>query len=166
MKAYCIKNFSSTIILFLPHILIQSCFHFISPQLIFTCWNKIYQILNKYIITPLSSKQHHDYGILITGCTGSCQNDNFQHSQWPKFNQSDISILIQQSCSCWGVHLHHHYRQVSNIRCNLAGNKTVDHSDVVGASPVGAAPATSSFSTSYLASIAWAKATARRDVKH
>ena len=39
------------------------------------------------------------------------------------------------------------YRQVSNIRRTLIGNKIVDHSDVVGASPVGAAPTTSSFST-------------------
>ena len=39
------------------------------------------------------------------------------------------------------------YRQVSNIRRTLVGNKMVDHSDVVGASPVGAAPTTSSFST-------------------
>ena len=39
------------------------------------------------------------------------------------------------------------YRQVSNIRCTLVGNKIVDDSDVVGASPVGAAPASSSFST-------------------
>ena len=39
------------------------------------------------------------------------------------------------------------YRKVSNIRSNLVGNKIVDHSDVVGASPVGAAPTTSSFST-------------------
>ena len=38
------------------------------------------------------------------------------------------------------------YRQVSNIRRTLVGNKIVDHSDVVGASPVGAAPTTSSFS--------------------
>ena len=37
------------------------------------------------------------------------------------------------------------YRQ--NIRRTLVGNKIVDHSDVVGASPVGAAPTTSSFST-------------------
>ena len=35
----------------------------------------------------------------------------------------------------------------SNISCILVGNKIVDHSDVVGASPVGAAPTTSSFST-------------------
>ena len=39
------------------------------------------------------------------------------------------------------------YRQVSNIKRTLVGNKIVDHSDVVGASPVGAAPTTSSFST-------------------
>ena len=40
------------------------------------------------------------------------------------------------------------YRKTSNIRRTLVGNKIVDHSDVVGASPVGAAPTTSSFSTS------------------
>ena len=39
------------------------------------------------------------------------------------------------------------YRQVSNISRTLVGNKVVDHSDVVGASPVGDAPITSSFST-------------------
>ena len=39
------------------------------------------------------------------------------------------------------------YRQVSNISRILVSNKIVDHSDVVGASPVGAAPTTSSFST-------------------
>ena len=42
---------------------------------------------------------------------------------------------------------HKGYCQVSNIRRTLEGNKIVDHSDVVGASPVGAAPTTSSFST-------------------
>ena len=39
------------------------------------------------------------------------------------------------------------YHQVSNISCTLEGIDIVDHSDVVGASPVGAAPTTSSFST-------------------
>ena len=39
------------------------------------------------------------------------------------------------------------YRKISNISRTLVGNKIVDHSDVVGASPVGAAPTTSSFST-------------------
>ena len=40
------------------------------------------------------------------------------------------------------------YRKTSNIsRTLLVGNKIVDNSDVVEASPVGAAPTTSSFST-------------------
>ena len=43
------------------------------------------------------------------------------------------------------------YRQISNIRHTLVGNKLVDHSDVVGASPVGAAPTKSSFATKRLA---------------
>ena len=41
----------------------------------------------------------------------------------------------------------YHYRQVCNISRTLVGNKIVDHSEVVGASPVGAALTTSSFST-------------------
>ena len=41
--------------------------------------------------------------------------------------------------------------QTSNIRRNWI----LDHSDVVGASPVGAAPITSSFSTEHQASMDW-----------
>ena len=37
--------------------------------------------------------------------------------------------------------------QISNISRTLEGNIIVDHSDVVGAPPVGAAPTTSSFSS-------------------
>ena len=58
------------------------------------------------------------------------------------------------------------YHQISNISHTLVGNKIVYHSDVVGASPVGAAPTTSSFSTYHQASIYWTKTTARRDEKH
>ena len=39
------------------------------------------------------------------------------------------------------------YRQISNINLTLVGNKIVDHSDVVGASPFRGAPTTPSFST-------------------
>ena len=38
------------------------------------------------------------------------------------------------------------YRQISNIGRTLVSNIIVDHSDVVGATPAGAAPTTSSFS--------------------
>ena len=58
------------------------------------------------------------------------------------------------------------YRQTSNISRTSVGKKIVDHSDVVGASPVGAAPTTSSFQTEQLVSMEWAKTTARRDEKH
>ena len=37
--------------------------------------------------------------------------------------------------------------QTSNVKRTLVGYKIVDHSDVVGALPAGAAPSTSSFST-------------------
>ena len=50
-------------------------------------------------------------------------------------------VLTSQGCA---IHI---YRKVFNIRRTLVGNKIVDHSDVVGAPPVGAAPTTSSFST-------------------
>ena len=39
------------------------------------------------------------------------------------------------------------YRKTSTISRTLVGNKIVDNSDVVGASPVGAASTTFSFST-------------------
>ena len=39
------------------------------------------------------------------------------------------------------------YRKISNIKRTLVGKNIADHSDVVGASPVGATPTTSSFST-------------------
>ena len=39
------------------------------------------------------------------------------------------------------------YRHVSDLSRTLVGNKTVDHADVIGASPVGVAPTTPSLST-------------------
>ena len=77
---------------------------------------------------------------------------------WGQFHRkcSRYKYLIWVWNYCW----------VSNIRCTLVGNKIVDHSDVDGASPVGAAPTTSSFSTEHLASMDWAKTTARQDETH
>ena len=48
----------------------------------------------------LKWKYHHSDEIFITDHTGSCQNDNFQGSQWWKFNQNDISNSV---FSCVGV---------------------------------------------------------------
>ena len=49
------------------------------------------------------------------------------------------TLFLLMACHC--------YHQTSNIRHTLVHNKIVDHSDVVGASPVGADPTTSSFLT-------------------
>ena len=51
--------------------------------------------------------------------------------------------------------------QTSDISGTSVGNIIVDHSDVVGTSPVGTATIMSSFSTYLLASVDWAKTTAR-----
>ena len=54
------------------------------------------------------------------------------------------------------------YSKISNIRHTLVGNKIVDHSGVVGALPVRAAPTASLFLTQHLASMNWAKTTTRQ----
>ena len=53
---------------------------------------------------------------------------------------ANVSLFFVQTSVCW--YLLTKYCKISNIRCTLVGNKIVDHSDVVGASPVGAAPTT------------------------
>ena len=58
------------------------------------------------------------------------------------------------------------YRQTSNLSRTSVGSNIVDHSDVVGASPIGAASTTSSFSTENLASTDWTRTTARQDENH
>ena len=57
--------------------------------------------------------------------------------------------LFDFSCQKKAIYIYSFsvYRQISNIRCTLVGNKIVDHSDVFEALPVGAAPTASSLST-------------------
>ena len=78
-----------------------------------------------------------------------------------------LQLLLKLDAVLYAPHNHtSDYRKTSNISRTLAGNKIVDKSDVVGASPVGAAPTTSSFSTLDMASMDWAKTTARGYKKH
>ena len=58
----------------------------------------------------------------------------------PDLYQAQFWLIISQT-------IKYIYHKVSNIRRTLVGNKIVAHSDVVGASPVGAAQTTSSFTT-------------------
>ena len=53
---------------------------------------------------------------------------------------------LHHQCVLEKYHVHM-CRHTSIIGHTLVGNKIVDHSDVVGASPAGAAPTPSSFST-------------------
>ena len=63
---------------------------------------------------------------------------------WVNCNKIQSVTIIQQYNTCY---IGKYYRKTSNINRTLVGNKIADNSDVVGASPVGAAPTTSSFST-------------------
>ena len=48
----------------------------------------------------------------------------------------DVSSTLYSQYEWFNICESHIYRQVSNIRRTLVGNKIVNHSDVVGASPV------------------------------
>ena len=89
-------------------------------------------------------------------------------SQWPIVPWKLTFCLAHQTLNFRGGLANSHdiisnrYRKTSNISRTLVGNKIVDHSDVVGTSPVGAAPTTSSFSTWHLVSRDSAKKAARQ----
>ena len=92
--------------------------------------------------------------------------------KWRRVHLTSFAILQRFTRSVLGEEMFHDisiffaYRQTSNICRTITGNKIVDHSDVVGASLVGAAPTTSSFSPWHLASIYCTKTTAIWDEKH
>ena len=67
------------------------------------------------------------------------------------FQQKKKNTIVKFSIACAYMTCHiayvYTYRKTSNISRTLVGKTIVDNSDVVGASPAGAAPTTSSFST-------------------
>ena len=93
---------------------------------------------------------------------------NSTWTKWPPFRRQHFQMHFVNEKFCIlltfffsrGSNLK--YRKTSNVRRTLVGNKIVDHSDVVGASPVGTAPTTSSFSTWHLALRDSAKTAARQ----
>ena len=76
--------------------------------------------------------------LLACACCGKQSNCQWSNMPWQPCHVSDI---WDHDCS------EMEYCKTSNISCTLIENKIVDHSDVVGASPVGATSTTSSFST-------------------
>ena len=84
----------------------------------------------------------------------SSNNRSNYHDQWRPIPLMACRELNELTIICPVIYTHRFvllcltiYRKISNISRTLTGNKIVDHSDVVGASPVGAAPTTSSFSS-------------------
>ena len=74
-----------------------------------------------------------------------CQNSGQNQPDADKFEPILASWIDWSIDRLFGFNMVFNYHQVSNISHTL-GN-IVDRSDVVGASPVGVAPTTSSFST-------------------
>ena len=116
---------------------------------------------HKIVMTPFRCHQwrqrwHHDkVGIMISVGGMAAGSIVYCRHNMAGWLTSAISDDSSNSCGDNDDVIHGHrgsvclgnYRQVSNIRRTLVRNKLVDHSDVVGASPVGAAPTTSSRST-------------------
>ena len=113
-------------------------------------WQRSPMLYHMFVTRP---QRDHLNCWLVQYCDISlyCNTQLSRYMSWDK----NISIGV---CICMHklYYIIYHYSQT----------KIVDHSDVVGASPAGAAPTTSSFLTWYLTSIDWSKATARRDKKY
>ena len=71
---------------------------------------------------------------------------SYDGSSASKLTWKDTS-QIKPSAESFAIQAKSSYRQTSNISCTLVGNRIVDHSNLVGASPGVAAPTTSSFLT-------------------
>ena len=102
-----------------------------------------------YIYTIIQDVRVQDVGWFI-------YSHFFVLSSWNLFFQSKINVrqsllkpVFWHGNRLYGLCLSFptDYCQTSNISHTWVGDEIVDHSDVVGASPVGAAPTTSSFST-------------------
>ena len=80
----------------------------------------------------------------------SCAKCGMDHLIWismrakKNFTQFEFEFV---GTTEWAIDCRFSYRLASNISRTLVSNTNIDHSGVVGASPVGAAPTTSSFST-------------------
>ena len=92
----------------------------------------------------------------------STENVHMEQMEWFSV---EITKYLNVANAAW-ISLFYWYRQTSNIKRTWVGNELVDHSYLVGASPISTAPTTSSFSTLQLASINWVKTAARWDKNH
>ena len=98
---------------------------------IFKCSNEFWQVRNRQIaLSLLNVYLQYSFVTVPTSRMMRCE-------MVENVTACDLYVLIRVF----------NYRKISNISRTLVSNKIVDHSDVVGASPVGVAPTTSSVST-------------------
>ena len=102
---------------------------------------------------------HFPMGIFLCDINRLCWLSNYPRL-WMNFAQGRISdIYIAEGILYIYIYIYIYiYPQTCSISRTWVGNAIVDH--------VCAAPTTSSFSTSHLVSMDWAKATARWEEKH
>ena len=125
--------------------------------------------INLYFTLPVSApvnvNAYGNYNVINVSTNEQGERLTKIHSTKLCFNSSSEVGLVELM-GLQTVALSLKYRQTSNIKRFSVGNIIIDHSYVVGASPVGAAPTTSPVSTYHLAPKDWAKTTARRDEKY
>ena len=99
-ETVCVKYFP---LIFYQIYLIRLCFSWLKPPLL----GRIILYILNYGICFILLKHHalkrkcHFDKIFITGCTESCQNDNFQCSQWWKFRQMTLYIWMRINVTVW-----------------------------------------------------------------
>ena len=132
-------------------------FSYVCPQLLlllpFWMTQTEYIVILKYWISSRSIKwfskgtsEQYVYFVLIVlfqiggraGATPFCGDTIFAISDFGRSWMGIVGAQVVWRSTC---------RETSNISHTLVGNQILDHSDVVGASTVDAAPTTSSFST-------------------
>ena len=120
-----------------------------------TCWTK------SRVACDLRHHDAYDTSVLFCWrCAHTPLYNSIYKCEYAKYNINHPPRRSKKKFICQP------YRKTSNISRTLVGDKIVDNSDVVGASPVVAAPTTSSFSTEHLASMDLARTTERRNEKH
>ena len=129
------------------------------PNVNTTGWHYVFhQLLWLKSSQKFSPKYHHfDVSLILGSLTQldtSFLNDWYEFRSWAlsqKLSQwltsgSEFGFSLNVNC-VFICQIMPQYRKTSYISHTLVCNKIVDNSDVVGASPVSAAPTTSSFST-------------------
>ena len=89
-----------------------------------------------FIADPRAQKQkcHHFDEIYVTGCSESCQNDNFLCSQWQKFHQNDNISISVLNVWTWMVYTDYHapaasLHAIEDLLKNISYHQYINNGD-------------------------------------